>query len=70
MVNLSDYKDFQVSQSRRRDCLTGYRVASLKNNVDRSTTIGRMINDYLKGEIDQEDHVIHLLFSANRWEAV
>lgn len=28
-----------------------------------------MINDYLKGDIEQEDHVIHLLFSANRWEA-
>ena len=28
-----------------------------------------MINDYLKGEAEQEDHVIHLLFSANRWEA-
>jgi len=28
-----------------------------------------MINDYLQGNIEQEDHVIHLLFSANRWEA-
>jgi dTMP kinase len=27
-----------------------------------------MINSYLKGTSDQEDHVIHLLFSANRWE--
>jgi Thymidylate kinase len=38
-------------------------------SVDRSTPIGMMINDYLRGESDQEDHVIHLLFSANRWEA-
>ncbi|KAI9828376.1 MAG: Thymidylate kinase [Thelocarpon impressellum] len=28
-----------------------------------------MIDQYLKGEAQQEDHVIHLLFSANRWEA-
>lgn len=28
-----------------------------------------MIDAYLKGEGQQEDHAIHLLFSANRWEA-
>jgi len=28
-----------------------------------------MIDTYLKGQSEQEDHVIHLLFSANRWEA-
>jgi dTMP kinase len=27
-----------------------------------------MIDSYLKGLAEQEDHVIHLLFSANRWE--
>ncbi|KAF2626602.1 thymidylate kinase [Macroventuria anomochaeta] len=37
---------------------------------DRTTPIGQMINSYLSGESEQEDHVIHLLFSANRWEAV
>lgn len=36
---------------------------------DRTTPIGQMINSYLSGRSDQEDHVIHLLFSANRWEA-
>jgi hypothetical protein len=36
---------------------------------DRSTPIGKMINSYLSGATDAEDHVIHLLFSANRWEA-
>jgi dTMP kinase len=36
---------------------------------DRTTPIGKMIDNYLKGEAEQEDHVIHLLFSANRWEA-
>ena len=28
-----------------------------------------MIDSYLKGQAEIEDHVIHLLFSANRWEA-
>ena len=36
---------------------------------DRSTPIGKAIDAYLKGEAEHEDHVIHLLFSANRWEA-
>ncbi|KFA63103.1 hypothetical protein S40285_05900 [Stachybotrys chlorohalonatus IBT 40285] len=36
---------------------------------DRSTTIGKMIDGYLKSEVEMEDHVIHLIFSANRWEA-
>ncbi|KAL6722180.1 Thymidylate kinase [Lecanora helva] len=36
---------------------------------DRTTPIGKSIDAYLKGESQQEDHVIHLLFSANRWEA-
>lgn len=38
--------------------------------ADRTTPIGQMINNYLQGQSEQEDHVIHLLFSANRWEAV
>jgi dTMP kinase len=29
-----------------------------------------MINNYLTGEGQQDDHSIHLLFSANRWEAI
>jgi thymidylate kinase len=37
--------------------------------ADRTTPIGKMINSYLSGDSDSEDHVIHLLFSANRWEA-
>ncbi|KAI9723003.1 MAG: hypothetical protein M1812_001452 [Candelaria pacifica] len=36
---------------------------------DRTTPIGKMIDSYLRGQAQQEDHVIHLLFSANRWEA-
>ena len=37
--------------------------------LDRSTPIGQSINAYLIGESNLEDHVIHLLFAANRWEA-
>lgn len=36
----------------------------------RETTIGKMIDSYLKESTEIEDHVIHLLFSANRWESV
>ena len=37
--------------------------------TDRSTPIGQMIDAYLKSQSAMDDHVIHLLFSANRWEA-
>ncbi|XP_015910377.1 thymidylate kinase [Parasteatoda tepidariorum] len=37
---------------------------------DRSTVIGGIINKYLTGSEEIEDHAVHLLFSANRWEAV
>ena len=36
---------------------------------NRTTPIGQIIDNYLTGQTDQDDHVIHLLFSANRWEA-
>ncbi|KAG6040797.1 hypothetical protein E4U41_007014 [Claviceps citrina] len=36
---------------------------------DRTTPIGQMIDGYLKSNVPMEDHVVHLLFSANRWEA-
>lgn len=35
---------------------------------ERTTPIGKMISSYLSGQTQQEDHVVHLLFSANRWE--
>ncbi|KAJ5786048.1 uncharacterized protein N7503_011260 [Penicillium pulvis] len=35
---------------------------------DRTTPIGQLINNYLLGSANQDDHSIHLLFSANRWE--
>lgn len=36
---------------------------------DRTTPTGKMINSYLTNQEQQDDHFIHLLFSANRWEA-
>jgi dTMP kinase len=36
---------------------------------DRTTATGAVINSYLQSQTEQEDHVIHLLFAANRWEA-
>lgn len=37
---------------------------------DRTTPIGKMIDSYLRSQSDLDDHAIHLLFSANRWELV
>ncbi len=37
---------------------------------NRNTSIGKLINSYLNKEIEMEDHAVHLLFSANRWETV
>eukprot|EP00811_Abedinium_folium_P000571 NODE_10523_length_1345_cov_9.817734.p1 GENE.NODE_10523_length_1345_cov_9.817734~~NODE_10523_length_1345_cov_9.817734.p1 ORF type:complete len:320 (-),score=63.93 NODE_10523_length_1345_cov_9.817734:301-1260(-) len=36
----------------------------------RITPIGKLIDLYLKNKLELSDEVIHLLFSANRWEAV
>jgi dTMP kinase len=35
---------------------------------ERSTTIGNLIDSYLKSASNLNDQSIHLLFSANRWE--
>ncbi|CAO3633237.1 unnamed protein product [Cunninghamella echinulata] len=37
---------------------------------DRTTQTGKMIDSYLKQSIQMDDHAIHLLFSANCWEAM
>lgn len=37
---------------------------------DRSTQIGALIDNYLQRKIEFDDHTIHLLFSANRWECM
>ena len=36
--------------------------------IDRTTPIGQMIDAYLRSTSELDDHAIHLLFSANRWE--
>lgn len=36
---------------------------------DRTTLIGELINGYLQQAQDMDDRAVHLLFSANRWEA-
>ncbi|ELV12253.1 Thymidylate kinase [Tupaia chinensis] len=36
----------------------------------RSTEIGRLLSAYLEKRSEVEDHSVHLLFSANRWERV
>ncbi|GAO15358.1 hypothetical protein UVI_02010230 [Ustilaginoidea virens] len=46
------------------------RAVKVMRFPDRTTPIGQIIDAYLKSNIQVEDHVIHLLFSANRWEAV
>ncbi|XP_004482819.1 thymidylate kinase isoform X5 [Dasypus novemcinctus] len=44
--------------------------AELLRFPERSTEIGKLLNSYLKRKSDMEDHAVHLLFSANRWEQV
>lgn len=44
--------------------------AEMMRFPDRSTTIGQLISSYLENKSDLEDHTVHLLFSANRWELV
>uniref|UniRef100_A0A665UZQ0 Thymidylate kinase n=1 Tax=Echeneis naucrates TaxID=173247 RepID=A0A665UZQ0_ECHNA len=46
------------------------RPAEMLRFPDRTTTIGQMISAYLEKKSELEDHTIHLLFSANRWELV
>lgn len=53
--------------TRNQSCIGSSCVAY--NISDRTTPIGQMINAYLAGDTESEDHVIHLSFSANRWEA-
>jgi dTMP kinase len=45
------------------------RIAVNLRFPDRTTAIGTMIDAYLKQTKEIDDRAIHLLFSANRWEA-
>lgn len=45
------------------------RQSELIRFPERSTTIGNLIDQYLKSASNLNDQSIHLLFSANRWES-
>jgi dTMP kinase len=46
------------------------RLKRYQPEPDRTTGTGNLIDSYLHGTSDLDDRAIHLLFSANRWEAV
>ncbi|KAM5228593.1 thymidylate kinase isoform 1-T1 [Ctenodactylus gundi] len=50
-------------------CAAGHR-AELLRFPERSTEIGKLLSCYLEKKSELEDHSVHLLFSANRWEQV
>lgn len=43
--------------------------AKLRRFPDRTTATGKLIDAYLRSGVDLDDRAVHLLFSANRWEA-
>jgi len=45
-------------------------TASNINFPNRTTAVGSLINSYLQSGQELDDAAVHLLFSANRWEAV
>ena len=47
---------------------SGERVQLLKF-PDRETEVGSLISRFLRNECPLDDHAVHLLFSANRWES-
>ena len=52
------------------DSLCGDRPVKVFKFPDRSTVIGKLIDEFLQKKKSLDDHVVHLLFSANRWECV
>ncbi|XP_070126864.1 thymidylate kinase isoform X3 [Equus przewalskii] len=48
-------------------CDAGHR-AELLSFPERSTDIGKLLSSYLEKKNEMENHSVHLLFSANRWE--
>ena len=46
----------------------GGKPAIMMRFPDRTSSIGGVINSYLGCKKELDDHVVHLLFSANRWE--
>ncbi|KAE9409662.1 thymidylate kinase [Gymnopus androsaceus JB14] len=60
-------KTTQTETIQKRIQEAGKEVVCIKF-PDRSTSIGKMIDSYLRSQSNLDDHVVHLLFSANRWE--
>ncbi|WVQ85459.1 thymidylate kinase [Cryptococcus sp. DSM 104549] len=60
-------KSTQVDRLVQRLETDGHK-ARLQKFPDRTTAIGKMIDAYLQSKAEMDDHAIHLLFSANRWE--
>ncbi|KAK0488512.1 thymidylate kinase-domain-containing protein [Armillaria novae-zelandiae] len=60
-------KTTQTADLREKLAASGNAV-KLHKFPDRTTSIGKMIDSYLQSKSDLDDHAIHLLFSANRWE--
>lgn len=44
-------------------------AAELLRFPDRTTQTGKIIDSYLVNGVELDDKAVHLLFSANRWEA-
>ena len=51
------------------DFIKSQRPVELIRFPDRTSSIGQLINGYLSSATNLNDQTIHLLFSANRWEA-
>ncbi|KAK0207680.1 thymidylate kinase-domain-containing protein [Armillaria fumosa] len=60
-------KTTQTADLREKLAASGNAV-KLYKFPDRTTSIGKMIDSYLQSKSELDDHAIHLLFSANRWE--
>ncbi|PBP20165.1 thymidylate kinase [Diplocarpon rosae] len=60
-------KTTQVKKLCDRLYASGHNIKTIRF-PDRTSPIGKMIDSYLQSSIEMDDHAIHLLFSANRWE--
>ncbi|EKD19471.1 thymidylate kinase [Drepanopeziza brunnea f. sp. 'multigermtubi' MB_m1] len=60
-------KTTQVKRICDRLYASGHNVKTIRF-PDRTSPIGSMIDRYLQSALEMDDHAIHLLFSANRWE--
>ncbi|KAJ2893633.1 thymidylate kinase [Zalerion maritima] len=62
-------KTTQVKLLEQRFVEAGRSSVKVMRFPDRTTPIGQMIDGYLRRQSEMDDHSVHLLFSANRWEA-